>query len=99
MLYADHDRDMEKGSAMNKLVDIMKDRVKDIKEVVNFNEYSHLFKSEKPHLWFEIFGENYHYRIWEPTIDGGINEMWCNLDELGRITDAKCIGISYPDEW
>lgn len=84
---------------MNKLVDIMKDRVKSVKDVTNFNEFSYLFKSEEPHMWFEIFGSDFNYRIWENTTDGGVNELWCNVDELGRITESKYVGISYPDEW
>lgn len=103
MLYADHDRDMEKGSTMNgvdSLKEMIKNSVKSVDEIVNFDEFSHLFKSERPFVWFQPFGEEggFMYTIWEGTKDGGSNQLLCNIDEVGRITNSKYLGVVYPDD-
>lgn len=89
-----------KESTMN-VVDVknmIRNRVKSVEEIVNFDEFSHLFKSERPLVWFQPFGEDgFMYTIWEGTVDSGSNQLVCNINEFDEITDFKYLGIVYPD--
>ena len=101
MLYADHDRDMEKGSVMtdiDRLKSDIRNSYKSVKEIVNFNEFSVLFETESPHLWYLPFDGYDKYLVWESTVDGGTRQLECTIDDVGRIVASRYLGVVYFDE-